>query len=37
MIGDTDDVTDNWLDTDEVEDTTTSVFGDDGGVLTVTR
>ena len=29
-------ITDNWLDTDDVEDTTTSVFGGDGGVFTVT-
>ena len=28
--------TDNWLDTDEAEDTTTSVFGGNGGEFTVT-
>ena len=30
-------ITDNWLDTDDVDDTTTSVFGGDGGVFTVTK
>ena len=33
---DPDVTTDNWLDTDADEDTTTSVFGGDGGVFTVT-
>ena len=33
---DPDNNSDNWLDTDDVDDTTTSVFGGDGGVFTVT-